>query len=67
VVLPSVMANDSPSSVAPVYDRIAGWFDSNRVRTLIERPYLDAVMEALPPGAAILDLGCGTANPSCAT
>jgi len=57
------MANDSPSSVAPVYDRIAGWFDSNRIRTLIERPYLDAVMEALPPGAAILDLGCGTGEP----
>lgn len=29
----------------------------------MERPYLDAVTSRLRPGAAILDLGCGTGEP----
>ena len=45
------------------YDKIAGWFDSNRTRALIERPYLEALAQAVPPGASILDLGCGTGEP----
>jgi ubiquinone/menaquinone biosynthesis C-methylase UbiE len=49
--------------VARAYDQIAAWFDSNRTRTLIEKPYLDYLAGALPPGASILDLGCGTGEP----
>lgn len=49
--------------VARVYDEIAGWFDKHRTRELIEQPYLDYLVQALPPGAAILDLGCGTGEP----
>lgn len=48
---------------AAAYDRIANWFDANRSRTLIERPYLDFLTRGLAPGAAILDLGCGTGEP----
>ncbi|MBD8530696.1 MULTISPECIES: class I SAM-dependent methyltransferase [unclassified Massilia] len=49
--------------LARAYDTIATWFDQHRTRTLIEQPYLDALVQALPPGAAILDLGCGTGEP----
>lgn len=49
--------------VARVYDEIAGWFDEHRSRALIEKQYLDYLVQALPPGAAILDLGCGTGEP----
>jgi SAM-dependent methyltransferase len=49
--------------VVSAYNNIAGWFDSTRTRELIERPYLDFLAQALTPGAAILDLGCGTGEP----
>lgn len=45
------------------YDRIAGWFDSNRGRQLTEREYLDIVAARLPAGASVLDLGCGAGEP----
>ncbi len=49
--------------IAAAYNRIAAWFDASRTRALIERPWLDALAQALTPGAAILDLGCGTGEP----
>jgi len=49
--------------LARAYDNIAAWFDQHRTRTLIEQPYLEALVQALAPGAAILDLGCGTGEP----
>ena len=49
--------------IADAYNKIAGWFDGNRTRTLIERPWLESLMRHVPPGAAILDLGCGTGEP----
>lgn len=49
--------------VARAYDAIAGWFDAHRSRALIEKPYLDYLVQALAPQAAILDLGCGTGEP----
>ncbi len=49
--------------VADAYNKIAGWFDENRTRTLIEQSYLDELARALAPGASILDLGCGTGEP----
>ena len=55
--------NANNHDLAGAYDTIAAWFDAHRTRTLIEQPYLDALVQALAPGAAILDLGCGTGEP----
>ncbi|MFC5477985.1 class I SAM-dependent methyltransferase [Massilia suwonensis] len=55
--------NKYADDIAGSYDRIAAWFDDKRTRTLIEKPYLDYLTQALKPGAAILDLGCGTGEP----
>jgi cyclopropane fatty-acyl-phospholipid synthase-like methyltransferase len=47
------------------YQRHADEWDRDRSRpkTLMERPYLDAVTSRLGPGAPVLDLGCGTGEP----
>jgi SAM-dependent methyltransferase len=49
--------------VCAKYDRLAGWFDANRGRQLMEREYLDALAARLPAGGSVLDLGCGTGEP----
>lgn len=46
-----------------VYDDIAAWFDQNRTRSLMEKPYLDAALALVPAAPAVLDLGCGTGEP----
>lgn len=51
------------NEVTTAYDKIAGWFDRTRTRTLIEQPYLDYLTRELKEGASILDLGCGTGEP----
>ncbi|MFC5458827.1 class I SAM-dependent DNA methyltransferase [Massilia niabensis] len=51
------------NDIIRAYDRIAAWFDRTRTSALIERPWLEYLAQALPPGAAILDLGCGTGEP----
>jgi SAM-dependent methyltransferase len=45
------------------YDGLAGWFDATRGKGLMEREYLDAVLERLPAGGSLLDLGCGSGEP----
>ena len=55
--------NMKEKDLARAYNKIAEWFDSTRTRALIEQPYLDVLCAALRPGAAILDLGCGTGEP----
>ena len=49
--------------VVSVYDKIAGWFDASRSRTLMERRYLDFLVSRVPAGASVLDLGCGAGEP----
>ena len=44
------------------YDRIADWYARTRSLT-VGLPELDALAGELPPGAAVLDLGCGTGIP----
>jgi len=46
-----------------LYERFAREFDRDRGKSLMERPYLDAVASHLGRGAAVLDLGCGTGEP----
>lgn len=53
------------AEVAQQYEEIAGWFDANRNKTLVERPYLERML-ALASGKKLLDLGCGTAEPMAA-
>jgi SAM-dependent methyltransferase len=48
------------------YDYIAEqWHSSLRDQTYVNRVlgYVDKVLEGLPPGAKVLDLGCGTGDP----
>lgn len=46
-----------------LYERHAGAWDGARGRSLVERPWLDRFAALLPPGAAVLDLGCGAGEP----
>ena len=52
--------------VARGYDRIARAYLEQRRREpkQFARPYLDRVIESLPPDARVLDLGCGAGEPS---
>ena len=45
------------------YQRHAHRFDRERGKSLIERPYLDAVTSGIEPDASILDVGCGAGEP----
>jgi SAM-dependent methyltransferase len=46
-----------------VYERQAKRYDRERGRSLFERPWLLACLRDVPPGGAVLDLGCGTGAP----
>ena len=50
-------------NVYEIYDKIYDWYDSVRTKTLMEKEYLELVLESLTPHSNILDLGCGTAEP----
>lgn len=45
------------------YDAHAGAFDAARSRELVEAPWLTDLAALLPPGGAVLDLGCGMGDP----
>ena len=45
------------------YQLHAHRFDRERGKSLIERPYLDAVTSRIQPGTGVLDLGCGAGEP----
>jgi SAM-dependent methyltransferase len=49
--------------IVGLYERHAGTFDEARGRTLFEAPWLERFLALLPPGASILDIGCGSAEP----
>jgi cyclopropane fatty-acyl-phospholipid synthase-like methyltransferase len=57
------MGFDERENVYKVYDKIAGWYSNNRHTELIEKEYLDALIEHLPPEGSVLDLGCGIGKP----
>jgi SAM-dependent methyltransferase len=50
-------------SVIGLYQRHAIEWANDRGRRLFEKPWLDRFSALLPPGASILDLGCGCAEP----
>lgn len=46
------------------YNEIAREWDGARTAFVLrERAYLDALLAGMPPGARVLDLGCGTGRP----
>jgi 2-polyprenyl-3-methyl-5-hydroxy-6-metoxy-1,4-benzoquinol methylase len=48
------------------YDQIADqWYSSGRDEAYVERVlgYVDRILHRLPPGAKVLDIGCGTGDP----
>ncbi|KAA2242434.1 class I SAM-dependent methyltransferase [Chitinophaga agrisoli] len=50
-------------NVFEAYNIIADWFSAARPQMLMEKAYLDSVMDLIGKGAHILDLGCGTGKP----
>lgn len=49
--------------VYKAYEHIVDWMDAARTKTLMEAEYLNLIVNAIPAGASILDLGCGTGEP----
>lgn len=45
------------------YNVIANWFAENRPQELIEKTYLDGIINIIGEEAEVLDLGCGTGMP----
>ena len=46
-----------------LYEENAAAWDAQRGRDLFERPWIERFAALLPPGARILDLGCGMGEP----
>ncbi len=51
------------TKVYEAYDEIIDWFDAARTKTLMESEYLNLIVDNIPQGGSILDLGCGTGEP----
>ena len=49
--------------IVGLYERHARAWDEARGRSLMERAWLDAFASLVPPGAAVLDVGCGAGEP----
>ena len=50
-------------NVYEAYERIAEWYDNERSKQLDEKEYLDFIIQNIPNGGSILDLGCGGGQP----
>jgi len=55
--------NSDAKRIIGLYQRHAHEFDRERGRNLFEKPWLDRFLALLQPGASILDIGCGSAEP----
>jgi SAM-dependent methyltransferase len=55
--------SDLPERIIGLYERHARAFDRERGRSLFERGWLDRFRGIAGPGAAILDVGCGSGEP----
>ncbi len=54
---------EAAARIIEIYQRHALAFDEARARSLFERPWLSRLATLLPPGATILDIGCGSGEP----
>jgi SAM-dependent methyltransferase len=50
-------------NIIGIYERHARDYESDRGRSLFEKPWLDQFAALLPPGGTVLDIGCGCAEP----
>lgn len=57
------MEKDAKHHVYEVYNKIAGWFAENRYAGLMEKGWLDDLLERIPAHGTVLDVGCGTGRP----
>ncbi|UYN97178.1 MAG: class I SAM-dependent methyltransferase [Enhydrobacter sp.] len=55
--------SDDASRIIGLYERHAVAWDSDRTKSLFERPWLDRFTELIPPHGSVLDLGCGSGEP----
>lgn len=63
----SAMASEEADRIVDLYQRKAwDWIESRARTRLIEKPWLDRLRALLPPSGAVLDLGCGSAEPMAA-
>jgi len=51
------------TKVYELYNLIIDWFDAARTKDLMEKEYLDLILNTIPKEGSILDLGCGTGEP----
>ncbi|CAO3437939.1 class I SAM-dependent DNA methyltransferase [Azospirillum endophyticum] len=54
---------DAADQISEIYRRHGLAWESGRSRSLFEKVWLDRFQELLPCGGAVLDLGCGSADP----
>lgn len=57
------MTKRHQKQVYKAYEHIVDWFDKARTKTLMESEYLHLIVNSIPDGASVLDLGCGTGEP----
>ncbi|MDB5376249.1 MAG: Methyltransferase type 12, partial [Rubritepida sp.] len=55
--------NPDAATIIGLYERHAAAFDAQRGKSLFERGWLDRFTALVPPGGAVLDLGCGSGEP----
>lgn len=61
--MPADAPDGSADRIIDLYSRRAAEWDAERGRGLMERAWLDAFLALVPPGGAVLDLGCGMGEP----
>ncbi len=57
------MNRRNKTKVYEAYEQIVDWFDDARTKNLMESEYLNLILNSVPAGGSILDLGCGTGEP----
>jgi len=56
--------NPLADAIIGLYERhAAAWADVRRSERFIERPWIDKFAALVPPGATVLDIGCGAGEP----
>lgn len=59
----SELAHPAAEAIVDLYQRHAHGWTRDRGTALLERAWLDRLVENLAPGATVLDIGCGSGDP----